>query len=713
MIRFRKLRVEGYGRFREPAEWHFQPGLNIITGPNEAGKTTLLSALMDAVYENPFSTARDLRERIAWNHPDGWQLELELEEGEQTLSLFKYYPQDPKSNRIRVVLRIGDQVLEDKTALHYWETYWNMPKAVYLATACVRQREMASLLQEKPINELQASLRASATTADLKRVYKMLDDRVKLLKTSRENELKRIETHLLELKRQLDDVRRVYTQRHAARERLRELETQSMELEGRMQQEELTLTLWKQVQENLHRRDELKAREKELFDRLEQLNRLDTRFDTLAQDLEPFGHFGLLPGDMLEQCARIQERLKLAQQDQEQVEAEMEALQHKSDQMVGKQKASLGWLAMGIALFIAASALWQTNKMMAAIAAGLGGFSILVGLLFRKQDPVTTVHMESLQQRLKGVREEVAQAQNELTRLLRKAGFEGEALETEIVLLRDRWEKYRSLLQEQQNILSERQGLLAGTRPEAWREELRDTASARMAHEKALEQPAARALLMEPPDRFIRMESETEAMRQRHKNLHEERLRLEGQLTPLHDLPDPQELTLQIEELQAQHQNLTRQAEVADLTRQLLKETDEQYLSTLESYLTPEIERVLGATTGERYGQVRMGGNLSFTAYHSEREDWLPLELNERAWSAGTLDQLFFSCRLGLCRALGGYRNLPLLLDDPFVHYDPARLRSTLEFLTELAQRNQILLFTCRPLDDGDEEIEGRVTLML
>ncbi|MDM7461449.1 MAG: AAA family ATPase, partial [bacterium] len=73
-MKFRQLALEGYGRFRERAVFEFEAGLNIIHGGNETGKSTLLQALMDALYTLPVSTAQATRERIHWGHPNGWTL---------------------------------------------------------------------------------------------------------------------------------------------------------------------------------------------------------------------------------------------------------------------------------------------------------------------------------------------------------------------------------------------------------------------------------------------------------------------------------------------------------------------------------------------------------------------------------------------------------------------------------------------------------------
>lgn len=63
-----RLRVEQFRQFRQPFELpDLQPGLNLFTGPNEAGKSTLVRAIRAAFFErHRSSTVDDLR---PWNEP--------------------------------------------------------------------------------------------------------------------------------------------------------------------------------------------------------------------------------------------------------------------------------------------------------------------------------------------------------------------------------------------------------------------------------------------------------------------------------------------------------------------------------------------------------------------------------------------------------------------------------------------------------------------
>ncbi|SDW55847.1 AAA family ATPase [Paenibacillus sp. CF384] len=63
--------------------------------------------------------------------------------------------------------------------------------------------------------------------------------------------------------------------------------------------------------------------------------------------------------------------------------------------------------------------------------------------------------------------------------------------------------------------------------------------------------------------------------------------------------------------------------------------------------------------------------------------------------SRGTAEQLYLAMRLALADEAAASMELPLLLDDPLVNFDLTRQRAAVEVLGELAERRQIVLFTC------------------
>ena len=73
-----RLRVESLGCFREPVEITFTHGLNIISGNNETGKSTLITALHHALFTPYGSQAKDVRELQPWGTELAPEVEVDL-----------------------------------------------------------------------------------------------------------------------------------------------------------------------------------------------------------------------------------------------------------------------------------------------------------------------------------------------------------------------------------------------------------------------------------------------------------------------------------------------------------------------------------------------------------------------------------------------------------------------------------------------------------
>jgi uncharacterized protein YhaN len=66
--------------------------------------------------------------------------------------------------------------------------------------------------------------------------------------------------------------------------------------------------------------------------------------------------------------------------------------------------------------------------------------------------------------------------------------------------------------------------------------------------------------------------------------------------------------------------------------------------------------------------------------------------------SRGTAEQLYLSLRFGYIQEFGRRaRPLPVVVDDILVNFDPQRARVAISTMLGLAEKNQILFFTCHP----------------
>ena len=161
-------------------------------------------------------------------------------------------------------------------------------------------------------------------------------------------------------------------------------------------------------------------------------------------------------------------------------------------------------------------------------------------------------------------------------------------------------------------------------------------------------------------------------------------------------------------------ERLRTDAELED-ARQTLAEQESRLEALMERYAVLAIgERLMARAQAvfeeakqpevlrraSRYFRVMTGGAYARIVAPDDRSSLLAETADRRQTdsaflSRGTQEQLYLAMRFALCDAASSERPLPLLLDDLFVHFDESRLQSTLPVLEELAEKRQIVLFTC------------------
>ena len=106
--------------------------------------------------------------------------------------------------------------------------------------------------------------------------------------------------------------------------------------------------------------------------------------------------------------------------------------------------------------------------------------------------------------------------------------------------------------------------------------------------------------------------------------------------------------------------------------------------------ITRRAQQLLAGMTAGRYHSVTMGEDFSLRAAAEQEET-----LHDALWrSDGTVDQLYLALRLAVAEELTP--NVPLILDDVLVRFDDQRMRRAVAILRDLAQKRQVVLFTCQ-----------------
>jgi DNA repair exonuclease SbcCD ATPase subunit len=113
-MRLSRIKLDQVRQFRHPFEISgLEPGLNLFTGPNEAGKSTVVRAIRAAFFERHRSTSVD--DLLPWGEPSATPtVELDFEVGDQKLSLKKSF-----LNKKRCELKVGGRQLDGEDAEQY------------------------------------------------------------------------------------------------------------------------------------------------------------------------------------------------------------------------------------------------------------------------------------------------------------------------------------------------------------------------------------------------------------------------------------------------------------------------------------------------------------------------------------------------------------------------------------------------------------------
>ncbi len=163
---------------------------------------------------------------------------------------------------------------------------------------------------------------------------------------------------------------------------------------------------------------------------------------------------------------------------------------------------------------------------------------------------------------------------------------------------------------------------------------------------------------------------------------------------------------------QAQLAGLQRRARIHQAALAGIERAEAATTALTSRYVERRVNAAIGQMTGGRYRRVAIDdGTLAVRVFSADRNDWVPVG----SLSDGTAEQVLLAARIGLVGFVTGGRLPPLLLDDPFAGYDDARAARSFELLRRLATGQQIVYLTTSNRFDkaGDAlvELAGPTTL--
>ena len=177
--------------------------------------------------------------------------------------------------------------------------------------------------------------------------------------------------------------------------------------------------------------------------------------------------------------------------------------------------------------------------------------------------------------------------------------------------------------------------------------------------------------------------------RERIERLRERRAVAEGQVRAL---GDPMVLRSALESGAARRETLTAQAQALELAAQTMEQADLALREKFSPVLAARAAELFGALTGGRYDEITLARDLTAKArLTGDAVGWETDYLSQ-----GARDQLYLALRLAVCDlVLPEEQACPVILDDALAAFDQQRMERALDLLKTVAEKRQVLLFSC------------------
>ncbi len=722
-------------RFRKLADQVLEcgPGLNVIRGRNDAGKSTLHEAFSAALFPiRPSETS----EILPWGDGRPGEITMEFEADGHRYRLHKDFAAK------KVLLTSGDRRWEVAKAVEaeIGRILGLTSLSLFRATAHIGQWELAAVRDERTAIGTRLSQIMTGGDSDAARILRALEEKIRLMEVGLRHPSKRPGP----LKEHGDLIVRLTESRGRLEREVAAIEQAAVERDrltaGIVDLRQHLDTQGALLEANRHLYD-LDRKGEELSRRAAELRSLAERIEAAARAVE-----AARADDALALAAVEERTLVTLRETAARVEAfreELDALETPAGAGAGvrpdagppgaSRDASALWLkrrtrfvwtgilggatAAGLAAWTAALVIRHqaspggaaVHLLLAGAAAAVAAVAWIAATHARRQSQAAAAIGAGVQAR-EQARQDAAVRRGELARvradLARQLEALGAATVQEAIDRQARREQARRDLDACLHLL---ETLLGDRSRESIAQDHRRVLLDLAAVQAQREHPDL-ALKRLDPSSLQQLQDSVERGTRELAAATAQLQRLEGRLgehSPYEDLARVEE---ELADTRGRLARLERQARVLRLTLEVLLEAYRHTIVPGKDRLEQLASEYLRALSGGVYSRIQVdAASLAPKVWVGppKPDGWATVE--GREIGSGAVDQCYLALRLGLVAVLCEDRRPPLFLDDPFLAYDEDRQASAMRLIQGLAGERQIFLFTCRSVYDA---FAGRVLVL-
>lgn len=689
-----RLRLKRFMRF-DDLELLLKPGLNLIVGSNESGKSTIVEALGIALFVDPATTSKSVHSLEAWGSAGGMELELDFEHGGTEYRLLKHFGEG------RAELSGGGEQLSDRSAVAHRiaEMVGFGSREAFESVAMVRQGELAAFegqsgkgRRAELVPMIERKMTSASGRVDAQAVVNDLRDVAGKLRVGMDRPAKRPGRL-----RELLDERDKLTKRIAEVGQRWGVVLSRRAAHARRRQE------WQVTKDERDRLARIVGEQEALLDMSSELERVE---EELTRAEATIGRVRQLRSDHAD---ALGEKDSISEADAERVrssQAELEATERivadfRAESSLPENANSsrtglLAFMAGAVAVIGIPVTLFLMNGL---VASGISGavaavFAVIFIILFRRFGALREYERDlGNLMRDRGKRELALQA------ALMQVGVPSFAEFSRLYEDQDkRWQRAeiaRTRLAE----------ICESQDPEDFEQELQTravTLGRRRSELTAEIEGSGGAKTVLAATEVAKLRDDLETKREQEKQLHETLAREEGVLERDEEGESLPDLEARLESVLQEIGGIERRLAVMDCAAAGLEQALATTKEEAAEVLAPIVTRVLSRITAGRYAQVTLSRDLEIGVDNPSDRPGAPQNVLQGDLSTGTVDQLYLAMRYALLEFLSDVEGAPFILDDVFVNFDPTRRMRGLKLLREFSDERQVIACMCE--DHGAEQ---------
>lgn len=703
-MKIKTLKIQNYKRIKD-LSLQFDPKINIIIGDNEAGKSTIAQALLDLLFVDPSTKAQSFLGRVKpWGSSSLPRLGMGFYALESQYLLSKNFNERT----------ISFENLNTKRKIEtYKESIDSLKKMIgissevlYRKTAFISQGDVALVgSSDDLLHEITSESESSQTQSNVQGVIKKLQTELSNLNrgidrpTNTPGPIKIQQEKITNLSKFLDEKIELWKKKQNATGDQRTSGGELEQLEHKILEIDELLNNNKLVKQGRSDLGEINQKLKVIEEKLlsyKDLGEQGKGFALQMKEWEGFKQDNLEDG--ARQIAELEGTLKQLDRELKKLESTEDLMEQNIETEVEAPRKSfplkslLYVLIFLLSLVISLAVFISTGEfMIPAIVTLLGILLICVFFVWGKistkdHNLVVTPAKEQPLRKLKdGLLENIEKNKVDLEQILSKYNVKSAP---DFYSFKA---NYLSLQTKYADIRSSQRVLLGDKTLDQLEKEQVDL----MIKKKEIENTVLTDIVKNSevsPDIYLEKSRERDKLIARRDKLKEE---LIVSKTRVGDTTIEYSEIVELEEdldlAKSQLTQLIKRQKVLSLAIETMKEAVLEVAKSANKVLAETINTNLSRLTHNHYSKTKVNTDLTVQIYAKEKNDWVDpiLEL-----SKGTIDQIYFLVRMGFLKLITENKEVPLILDDPFVAADSTRKEKFREILEEYSNQYQIFLFT-------------------